>query len=354
MNASNFEISAQNLAPIFNELEKRGYSMQQVFRYAGLEIPDCHDNLAGLVLPVLDFTRLYGRSLALLEVETSERLDKRPSDKGRLEVMCCVAIACPDLRHAARQLSKLSRFSHPNDISIEVEEEADSARIVLDFHRSSRDTASLLVSVASMIFLHQIFSWVIGNRIRLRELHLKSMEPEEAVAMIDMLEAPVLYGQENDVMVFDRKILDWPVIRTYSDLQRIVDYIPFDIWYSGVVDLPMTGRIRNMFVSALHRKLPIPSTSSLCQIFHISEATLRRRLREEDSSYSAIKEESQKEFAEYMLRCTDEPISNIALQAGFGDDRAFRRAFQRWLNLSPSRYRTMNADNRAGKSQPPP
>lgn len=343
MSHDNFEISVQYLAPILNELEKRGYTLQEVFAYAGLQLPAGCDNPGSVVLPVLDFSTLYGRSLALLEVETSERLDKRPSDKGRLEVMCCVAIACPDLRNAARQLATLSRFSHPQDISIHLEEREGTAQLTFDFHRSSRDTASLLVAAASLIFLHQIFSWVIGNRIRLRELHLKSPEPEESISLLGLLDAPVFYGQDNDAMVFDREILDWPVIRTYADLQKIIDYIPFDIWYSGVVDLPMAGRIRNMFVSALHNNLPIPSTSSLCQIFHVSEATLRRRLRDEDSSYSAIREESQKEFAEYMLRCTDEPISDIALRAGFGDDRAFRRAFQRWLDISPSRYRAMNS-----------
>lgn len=350
MSNENFEISVQYLAPILNELAKRGYTPREVFEYAGLQLPvDC-DNPGNVVLPVLDFSVLYGRSLALLEVETSERQDKRPSDKGRLEVMCCVAIACPDLRNAARQLSTFSRFSHPQDITLHLEERDDSARLSFDFHRSSQDTASMLVAAASLIFLHQIFSWVIGNRIRLRELHLKSPAPREAIALLDLLDAPVVYGQDNDAMIFDRKILDWPVIRTYADLQKIIDYIPFDIWYSGVVDLPMAGRIRNMFVSALHDNLPIPSTSSLCQIFHVSEATLRRRLRDEDSSYSAIREESQREFSEYMLRCTDEPISDIALRAGFGDDRAFRRAFQRWLDMSPSRYRAMNSTENSDRS----
>jgi AraC-like DNA-binding protein len=350
MSNDHFEISVQYLAPILNELEKRGYTLREVFAYAGLQLPANCDNPGSVVLPVLDFSTLYGRALALLEVETSERLDKRPSDKGRLEVMCCVAIACPDLRNAARQLSTLSRFSHPQDITIHLEEREDSARLILDFHRSSQDTASLLVAAASLIFLYQIFSWVIGSRIRLRELHLKSPEPKESISLLDLLDAPVIYEHDCDAMVFDADILDWPVIRTYADLQKIIDYIPFDIWYSGGVDLPMAGRIRNMFVSALHDNLPIPSTSSLCQIFHVSEATLRRRLRDENSSYSSIREESQKKFAEYMLRCTDEPISDIALRAGFGDDRAFRRAFQRWLDISPSRYRATNSVESPDKS----
>ncbi len=333
------EISIQYLAPILNELENIGFSLPAVFEYAGLNLPDGQRDFRQLVLPVLDFTTLYARSLALLEVETSERADKIPSDKGRLEVMCCVAIACPDLENAIRQLSTLSRFSHPRDISMCLVEEGDTASLVLDFHRSSRDTASLLVTVASMIFLHQIFSWVIGRRIALRELRFKSFEPDQPVPMIDLLDAPVMYGQAEDMMVFDRALLSWPVIRNYADLQKIIDYIPFDIWYSGIVDLPLAGRIRNMLISALHSGLPLPSTKSLCQMFHVSEATLRRRLGDEGSSYSAIKEESQSAFAQYMLRCTEEPISDIALRAGFGDDRSFRRAFQRWVGLSPSQYR---------------
>jgi AraC-like DNA-binding protein len=339
----NAEISIQYLAPILDELEKLGFSLAAVFDYAGLKLPEGQGDLRQQVLPVLDFTTLYARSLALLEVETSEREDKVPSGRERLEVMCCVAIACPDLHNAILQLSTLSRFSHPQDISMCLAEDGDRASLVLDFQRSSRNTASLLVTVASMIFLHQIFSWVIGHRIKLHELRFKSFEPDQAIPMIDLLDAPVKYGQSADSMVFDRAFLSWPVIRNYADLQKIIDYVPFDIWYSGIVDLPLAGRIRNMLVSALHSGLALPSTKSLCQIFHLSEATLRRRLRDEDSSYSAIKEESQSAFAQYMLRCTDESIHDIALGAGFGDDRSFRRAFQRWVNVTPSQYRKMSS-----------
>lgn len=339
----NAEISLQYLDPILSELENLGFSVEAVFDYAGMKLPQGQVALRQQVLPVLDFTALYARSLALLELETSERDDNVPSDKERLEVMCCVAIACPDLHNAIRQLSRLSRFSHPQDISITLEEEGDAACLVLDFHRRSRDTAALLVTVASMIFLHQIFSWVIGHRIKLRELRFKASNPNRAIPMIDLLDAPVKYGQTEDMMVFDSAFLSWPVIRNYADLKKIIDYIPFDIWYSGIVDLPLAGRIRNMLVSALHSGLELPSTKSLSQIFHMSEATLRRRLRDEGSSYSAIKEESQSAYAQYMLRCTDESIHDIAVSAGFGDDRSFRRAFQRWVDLSPSQYRKMSS-----------
>ena len=235
MSHDNFEISVQYLAPILNELEKRGYTLQEVFAYAGLQLPAGCDNPGSVVLPVLDFSTLYGRSLALLEVETSERLDKRPSDKGRLEVMCCVAIACPDLRNAARQLATLSRFSHPQDISIHLEEREGTAQLTFDFHRSSRDTASLLVAAASLIFLHQIFSWVIGNRIRLRELHLKSPEPEESISLLGLLDAPVFYGQDNDAMVFDREILDfcYPFAHHDHASRRQVEAAGYRAAYAG-------------------------------------------------------------------------------------------------------------------------
>lgn len=45
------------------------------------------------------------------------------------------------------------------------------------------------------------------------------------------------------------------------------------------------------------------------------------------------------ELAAHLLRTTSETVAVIAGQVGYDDERAFRRAFQRELGASPSRYR---------------
>lgn len=218
---------------------------------------------------------------------------------------------------------------------------ADKAQLKLGNHKSKNERSSLILTLAAMIFFHQIFSWMIGRRMRLSALSVTSAEPMNPVSMADVLEAPIAFNQDINAFTFDVGYLDMPVVRSYADLKHIVDYMPFDLWYSGHGRATFGGRIRIMLMSALDSGLPMMSISQASQVLHMSLATLSRRLRDEGTSYSAIKAGCQREFAEYLLRCTDESIEHIAVRVGFLDDRAFRRAFRQWTGQSPSEYRSI-------------
>jgi AraC-like DNA-binding protein len=92
-------------------------------------------------------------------------------------------------------------------------------------------------------------------------------------------------------------------------------------------------------LSTLQRQQSVPTAAACAQLFYLGLTTLRRRLREEGTSYAKIRTDCQREYAEYLLRVTDRAVQDIALQLGFGDDRAFRRAFRGWSGVSPSEFR---------------
>lgn len=95
-----------------------------------------------------------------------------------------------------------------------------------------------------------------------------------------------------------------------------------------------------MLMGALQRQLKLPAPETIAQLFHISPATLRRRLQEESTSYAKIRSDCQRECAEYLLTVTELTVQEIAVQLGFGDDRAFRRAFRGWNGCSPAQFRS--------------
>ena len=71
----------------------------------------------------------------------------------------------------------------------------------------------------------------------------------------------------------------------------------------------------------------------------MSERSLRRRLKEQGSSYRALILETKMATAGRLLERSDAPIEDVAAELGFSDYSNFRRAFQSWHGLSPSRYR---------------
>lgn len=79
--------------------------------------------------------------------------------------------------------------------------------------------------------------------------------------------------------------------------------------------------------------------SNIAMRLGLSEATLRRQLREEGQSFREIKEGVYDGLAKDWLNDADLPIEEIASRLGFSEAFAFRRFFRRRNGIPPSAYR---------------
>lgn len=70
-----------------------------------------------------------------------------------------------------------------------------------------------------------------------------------------------------------------------------------------------------------------------------SPRTLQRKLREENTSFSDIVDETRCELAKKHLRGRAHSIAEIALLVGFSDQSTFHRAFVRWTGRTPGDFR---------------
>lgn len=69
--------------------------------------------------------------------------------------------------------------------------------------------------------------------------------------------------------------------------------------------------------------------------------TLRRRLREESTSYRDVIDELRMRVAIKYLRDTQLSIGEIAVSLGFSETANFRHAFRRWTEKAPNEFRRM-------------
>ena len=76
---------------------------------------------------------------------------------------------------------------------------------------------------------------------------------------------------------------------------------------------------------------------------YISESTLRRRLKEESTSYRKICDEVRNMLAKKYLSTTNLTVSDIATLLNYTEAASFRRAFVRWNKLTPNDYRHSNS-----------
>jgi len=101
-------------------------------------------------------------------------------------------------------------------------------------------------------------------------------------------------------------------------------------------DTDIAARLSAHVAAALPEMLPL---STHARALAMSERTLRRRLEESGTSYSLVVEAVRQNLVARLLPQQQISLTNIAMRAGYGDDRSLRRAVQRWYGRSPNEVR---------------
>ncbi|HUH37083.1 MAG TPA: AraC family transcriptional regulator ligand-binding domain-containing protein [Spongiibacteraceae bacterium] len=326
--------------PVLVELERRGYSREQVFAETGIPRVQAASGAGDLLLSAGDFSRLYNHACRLLEAVTSGRRDNSHISKDAQDMMCYCIITCPTLGAAIERAAVYCRVASPIGEVFKLQKTERDAALVIELCRQQRDSASLIVSLSAMNMLHQLFSWMTGRLLRLKEVSLSYPRPQALLVPGTLATQPLRWQAECDAMIFPAQYLDLPIVRSAAELDQVIDYLPFDVQHCTGQLQTLSGRLRALLMSALQQGLAPMSSETAAQVVHMSPATLRRNLQKEGTNFTAILKECQRSHALHLVRSTDIPISDIAARTGYSDDRAFRRAFQGWTGLSPSTYRS--------------
>ncbi|CAK9884378.1 MAG: HTH-type transcriptional regulator VirS [Candidatus Erwinia impunctatus] len=82
-----------------------------------------------------------------------------------------------------------------------------------------------------------------------------------------------------------------------------------------------------------------PSLEVIAGKVHLTPWSLQRRLKEENTSFTALVEAVRKEMATHYLEQETLSVSEMALLLGYSEVSAFSRAFRRWFGCSPRHCR---------------
>ncbi|GLQ32023.1 AraC family transcriptional regulator [Litoribrevibacter albus] len=85
-----------------------------------------------------------------------------------------------------------------------------------------------------------------------------------------------------------------------------------------------------------------PKLEEVATLFGISPRSLRRHLKDEDSSFQQLLNQIRFTKAKTFLSKTQLPIEAIADRLGYSEPASFNHAFTRWSGRSPSHFRRSN------------
>ncbi|MFC4513601.1 AraC family transcriptional regulator [Streptomyces ehimensis] len=265
-----------------------------------------------------------------------------PSRPGTFAMMCYASIGCRDLGTA---LERAVRFYglFPGGPDLALERNGEDAEFAV--RNDLRDHAEgRFLAECVLVIWHRLASWLIGRRIPLRRVRFDCPPPPHAGEYGPLFDCPVEFGPGRTFRagaLFDAQWLAAAPMRDEAALEELLRRAPAMLIGRHEYGTTVAEQVRRTFTRALREGRParLPELDRLAARLAVSPATLRRRLREEGTSYRRLKDQVRREAALAGLTGGREPIVELAARLGFSEDAAFHRAFRRWTGTTPGAYR---------------
>lgn len=257
------------------------------------------------------------------------------SDRGMAGLLLASCESVGDyLAHAARYQSLATPLFGLDSAQTDGAAACISHEGVMDV---PEDLRVFLVALNAMQQVAHLQS-ALGQGCRPIQARFAHPAPPNAAAYARLLGCPCVFNAERHELHFARNTeiqgarqpnpIAMAVLRSGCDSQ--VAELAAQQGYGGCVA---------RMLSRLHD--PGASMKTVAALLHVSDRTLRRRLAEEGTSFSAVAGQVQRRIATRQLKCAETRIEDVAAISGYSDASNFRRAFIRWTSMSPAQYRRM-------------
>lgn len=152
-------------------------------------------------------------------------------------------------------------------------------------------------------------------------------------------QAPVRFGQKCTALVMRRSALEAPMKQVDRTLFRYVqnDLELLSTRWDVSEHLSLLTRVKHTV--QMNADGGVFDANTLARRMNMSLRSLQRQLQLAGVTAAQLLEDECEVRARHFLEHTGQSVREIARSLGYSDDRAFRRAFQRWTGQSPTAYR---------------
>ncbi len=222
-----------------------------------------------------------------------------------------------------------------DDITLTLSATGDTAKLAITEHRNMGALREFcLVSVLRNI--HGLACWLIDSRISLQGAQFPFAAPAHADVYAVLFSSPSEFEAAHACLHFDARYLSLPLRRDEPALQHMLQRaLPLTVRQYRR-DRLLVQRVRQALTAHPEQT---HNAEALGALLHVSPRTLHRQLKDEGASLQALKDEVRKNRARELLLRTVRPIKQVAVAAGFQNEKSFIRAFRVWTGSSPAEFR---------------
>ncbi|GGO38509.1 AraC family transcriptional regulator [Gemmobacter aquaticus] len=174
-----------------------------------------------------------------------------------------------------------------------------------------------------------------GGAVKPEEIFVTRSAPVDPTPYHRLGRCPVRFGQIQTGLVLRSASLDLPLPEA--------DPILHDLALTRLLEaaeghpLSLADHVRHMLRPAM--LMGRAGMTTVADRLGLHPRTLRRRLRDEGTTFEVIKDDVRKAAAKDLLRLGDLSIADIAATLDYATASAFVNAFRRWLGTTPGLWR---------------
>ena len=246
---------------------------------------------------------------------------------GIIEYVCRAAATLGDA------LRKWVRYLNLLDDAVEVALEIDAERAYLRVVRDSEAPAP-----AS----HELCFALVAKYARelamqpFRVTRVDFTHTGDGAAYRAWFDAPVAFSADTTQLVLPRSALDLPLRTSDPALLAILTRAADELARTTSRDPSVTAHVARVLRDLLREDAG--SIEEVAKRLGAPPRSLQRRLKEEGTSFQAVRDATRKELAQRYLDARMS-IAEISFLLGFSEPSAFFRAFKRWTGLTPAEAR---------------
>lgn len=251
-----------------------------------------------------------------------------------------LANSSPDLITALRLFQEFlpTRMSFT---SLRIETDHAQLCCYFDINLATEPPIIRFIHETFILSLLSVIEFILGRPLHDGDLAIAHATPSYAKQYCDYISCPIEFNA-------NATVLRLPIALAHT-ANATSDHINFEFALRQCQNMlaqledsshSTTKQVKKLLLSAPPRQL---SETDVAAALFISKRTLSRRLADEDTRFSIIRDDLLAAMAADYLRTTTVSVEAIASFLNYHDTANFRRAFKQWFQQTPQAYRATSA-----------
>lgn len=324
---------------LFDAAQRLGVQRTALLQRAALAADAVAD--AGARLPVADVVALFeaaqhlsGRRDMGLEFAAQVR-------PGTFHVLGYALMTCRTLGEAIALVPHYRRLVF--DIGYSEMRLSDlGPHVVLEWHvLQPQFTYSPVLAEALIASWYAFGRWMAGVELPLRQVTFRHSAAGADAVFDQFFGCPVAFGQETNALVFDRVLLDMPLLQADETLHLAMREQARAAMEKTFGKPDAAQQVRTALIPLMPK---CEATLAHCaQAMGWSTRSLQRRLSDAGTSFGAVLDAVRKDLAKVYVRDASLSMLDVALLLGYAEQSSFTRAFRQWFGVNPLQWRRINS-----------